>query len=458
MSGNPEAVKDRPKTNTDVAKVAEAASAYKGVDPTKEPSRGSLPVGDGTPQPDVQGNPKSYLDSFGYVNSLDSTSTKDKNKKSDGTLDLATPAPKVSPGTPNVVATPPPAERFTPAIFYAPSPTPTPTLVVTPTPVPSGFQTNNFLPRGALIPVYFLSTVKTGSLEDLVVLGVAENVVFNHQVQLPFGTRLLGSAAADGDGDRIAVNIDTALFPNGEELPISGIAKDIDRGPGVRAYYIPQPMWVTLLPYVNNFIAAYLNTLQKTVTATTTAVTASGTTVSQSQQVADMTNPQTALVSSASQALQNATQVTMAQINKLYKPYLVVPPGTPAFVQLRQATDITRKSVNGSSKNPMGILPGFKNNPIPPAGLAEPGDGAYNNGALSPLTGQNAGVPFVPNIPTQSQNSNAGYNNGGAVPDLTSTGIRSGINDANQNGIVNTLSPVQTPIPSKSIQSTLPLQ
>lgn len=457
MSGNPEAVKERPKNRQDVNQISEAANAFQGVREKKDPARGSLPVGDATPQPDVQGSPQSFLDTFNYVNNLDAKASRDKKSQTDGTLGLATPSPRVQ-TSPVVTATPAPPERFTPTIFYNLTPTPSPTPLPSITPAPSGFETNNFLPRGALIPVYFLSMVKTGSLEDLVILGVAENVILNHQVQLPFGTRLLGSAAADGDGDRVAVNIDTVLFPNGEELPISGIAKDIDRGPGVRAYYIPQPMWVTLLPYVNNFIAAYLNTLQKTITATTTAVTPNGTTVSQSQQVADLTNPQTALVNSASQALQNATQVTMQQINQLYKPYLVIPPGTPAFIQLRQATDITRKRINGSENNPMGILPGFRNNPIPPAGLNEPGDEPNNNASnVLPLTGQNTGVQFIPNIPVSPQ-GNSRNSNSGAVPDLTSNRIRANITDANQSGLVNTLTPVQPPVQNSPTQTLLPLQ
>ena len=441
MSGNPKPAATRAK-GPDVDKVVQAANAYKGTGPEKETPKGKLPVGT-----DPGGNAPntSIIDNLSYIKSTDSKVSADKNKSSTGELPVSDPPPpRVQPVAPQAT---PPVSPYKPTIIYNFTPTPTPYPIASPTPAKTGFQTNKFLPRGALIPVYVLSTIKTGTLEDLVVLGVAENVIFNHDVQLPFGTRLLGSAAASGDGDRIAINVDTALFPNGEELPISGLAKDIDRGPGIRAYYIPQPVWVTLLPYVNNFIAAYLNTLQKTVEATTTAYNPStGGTTTEVQQVADMTDTQTALVSSASNALMNATQVTMDQINKLYKAYLVIPPGTPAFVQLRQATDITRKAINGSVTNPMpSDLPGFSNNKFPVSGLQPLPQ-------TDSLSGQNGGVPFIPNIPAvQNPQVPSGLSGAPAIPDMTDTGTRFGIQGANQQGLTDTL----TPVPQ---QSLLPLE
>lgn len=358
-------------TDVDVDKVTNAAANFRtaGVESTPLPAA---------------------VEDTGALDYLETYKTDAKDGKSeaeDGALEL-TPDKTPTPVPIVLQSTPKPNLDVSTLRYKAPAPSPTPVKPDhdTPVAVPSGFTTNNFLPRGALIPVYFLTTVKTGTLEDMVMLGVAENVVFNHRVQLPFGTRLIGSASAAGDGDRIAINVDTVLFPNGEELPISGLGKDVDRGPGVRGYYIPQPIWVQLLPYVNNFIAAYVDTLQETYTATTT-YNQNGTLITNQQQQIDPFSPKTQLAASASEALRNATQVTMESLNSLYKPYIVIPPGTAAFVQLRQATDITRKQVNGSAANPMPILPGFQNNPIPPSGLKESGvvSGGNEYSPVSPI-------------------------------------------------------------------------
>lgn len=398
-SGNPPArMAVTPTTNVDVDKVTNAAANFSDV---------GIPS---TPVPSAP-NASPGGDSMDYLKTFRTNAVSARETGEDGELALT---PDVTPTPPPITlqATPPPNIDVATLRYKAPTPPPSPVVSATPLPISSGFETNNFLPRGALIPVYFLTTVKTGTLEDMVMLGVAENVIFNHRVQLPFGTRLLGSASAAGDGDRIAINVDTILFPNGDELPISGLAKDTDRGPGVRGYYIPQPLWVQILPYVNNFLAAYLDTLQETFTATTT-FNQNGTLITSQQQQIDQFSPQTQLAASASEALRDATQVTMASLNALYKPYIVIPPGTAAFVQLRQATDITRRQVNGSVNNPMPILPGFQNNPIPPSGLKEPGSVSGGN-EFNPVTS----LPF----PTTR----------GPIPDLSDPTTRRQTNQNSQ--------------------------
>jgi len=391
-----------PSKSGPVAQVDERAATVTNANATSTPKpRFTLPVGPGRDN-------ASMMDQFEMSRQLDPETTQDnRNRDEEPELVLVTPTPGPTPIISQPVQN---VMEIDPGQLVVQGVRPTPTPVVesrppgpsTPRPRPSGFETKNFLPRGAVIPVYVLSMIKTGNMEDMVEMGVAKNVVFNGKVQLPFGTRILGSAAMSGDGDRVAVNVDTILFPNGDELPISATVKDMDRGPGIRGYYIPQPLWLQLLPYVNNFLAAYLNTLQKTITTDVTYVTPNGMTITQQQQVADMSDAQTQLLSSASQSLQQATVVTMQELNKLYKPYLVVPPGTPAFVQLRQATDLTRRRVNGSIYSPMPpvqggpTLPGFENNPIGPSGL----DFSTVNSDNPALQG-GPQLPVVTNVPPQ---------------------------------------------------------
>lgn len=353
-------------TSGDVAKIRQAATATGGAAAEATPTPFSLPVG--------STKSSSPFDQVAQAVEYDQVVQEEKEPTNEkDTLDLATPTPMpiVAPQQPAQEAPIDVAKLYRQGVTPTPTPTPTTNPVPVQTPVAqTGFQTKNFLPRGAVIPVYVLSTIKTGALEDIVELGVAKNVIFNGKVQIPFGTRILGQAASDGDGDRMAVNVDTILYPNGNELPINAIVKGIDKAPGIKAYYIPQPLWMQLLPYVNNFIAAYLMSLQNTTTQTWNATDANGNpTSSTTQEVADVFDTQTQLVTSASQALQQATMETMKSLNNLYKPYLLIPPGTPAYVVLRQATDLTLGRPNGAQLSTMPQLPGFTNNPIPTSGL-----------------------------------------------------------------------------------------
>ena len=398
-------------------------------------------VPESTPPPNYGLPPRESTSPFDQVvqaNEYDQEEEKETKPADPGEeLVLTTPTPVPMPV---VAGTPPPIEVNADALYIRgkpPTPTPSPTTNNPTAPaavaVPSGFETKQFLPRGAIIPVYVLSMIKTGNLEDIVELGVAKNVVAFGKIQLPFGTRILGSSSQEGDGDRIAVNIDTILFPNGDELPISGIVKGTDKGPGIKAYYIPQPLWMQLLPYVNNFIAAYLNSLQNTIVQPITVTDSSGQTATYENQVSDSFDPQTQLVTSAAQALQQATVETMRSLNNLYKPYLVVPPGTPAFVQLRQATDLTRRRVNGSAFSPMPTLKGFNapelvqgNNTISTRGLDF--SQVFTNNAIIPteqmlkaiqesdtLSGNQIQEGYKPPTVIPNQSGNSG---GPVIPDL----------------------------------------
>lgn len=226
---------------------------------------------------------------------------------------------------------------------------------------PTGFETGQFLPRGYMFPVYILSTVQTVGQEDMVVMAVAENVVFQHKVQLPFGTRLLGQGAATSFEDRIAINVDTILYPDGRELPISAFLKDpFDLSSGVRGYYIPQPLRVQLTPYVNEFLATWLEA-----------------TVDRYSNNQDSDNgdsdedSRVSALEGGSDLIRDQARKIQDRLNNRFPEKVVIPIGTKAYVQLRSALDLTQAAVAGSFNNTQPILPGFENNPIRPSGVVE---------------------------------------------------------------------------------------
>lgn len=250
--------------------------------------------------------------------------------------------------------------------------------------VKTGFETADFLPRGHFFPVYILSTIQTVNQEDIVILGVAENVIFQHKVQLPFGTRLLGTAAGSNFEDRVAVNVDTILYPDGRELPISAFLKDAsDLSSGVKGYYIPQPMRVQLTPYINEFIAAWTQAATQRYSGTR-----------------EGDNGIVALAGAEQSAnlIREQAQKIQQRLDRRYPEKVVVPIGTKAFVQLRAPLDLTRARVAGSLGNNQPILPGYENNPISPSGVVEraanrPASGQLTNMTPAPLPTANPGIP-----------------------------------------------------------------
>ncbi len=221
--------------------------------------------------------------------------------------------------------------------------------------VPTGFETYNFLPRGWLFPVYILSTVQTVNQEDIVIMGVAENIIFQHKVQIPFGTRLLGSAAGLSFEDRIAINVDTILYPDGRELPLSAFLKDAnDLSSGVRGYYIPQPIRVQLAPYVSQFIDTWSKALAERY------IGDSGDSES-TREALDQTSD---LISDQAKKIQE-------RLDRRYPEKVVVPIGTKAYVQLRAPLDLTQAQIAGSLGNRQPVLPGYENNPISAGGMIE---------------------------------------------------------------------------------------
>lgn len=451
-SGAPKKVVKSSGDEVDVAEVTEATRSFSDVQARRNDKDEARIALDDARGQRVGGVDSGYMDALAYID--ENMTQKQKGKRSggeDGTLEL-TDRKK----GPNLGAAGAPEANIRPQdmknliVYEAPEPPVAP--VVAPSTVHlTGFETNRFLPRGTLIPVYFLTNVQTRLLEDIVILGVAENVIFNHRVQLPFGTRLLGTAAAGAQGTRIAINIDTILYPDGSELPISALGKDVDRGPGVKGYYIPQPLWVQLLPYVNEFVASYIDTFQKTREQQTTGLTPGGITVSQTQQVTDYSDPGTVALASASTALRDQMKFTQQQLNSVYQPYTVIPVGTAAFVQLRSAVDLTSGSVNGASKSTMPILPGFQQNPITPSGtinnqvlpveqrleLRQGMGYGYNPQAMRALQqiGANSGTLTGEGVPNTGTGIVPLNQAASPFPDLNNPTYRNQINTQNQQGL-----------------------
>ena len=198
--------------------------------------------------------------------------------------------------------------------------------------VKTGFQTGNFLPRGFMFPVYILTTVQTvDPTDDIVTMAVAENVIYQHKVQIPFGTRILGSASGSSFEERVNITADTIVYPDGREQGIGGLLKDpYDLSKGVRGYYIPQPLRVQLVPYVNEFIATFTEAAAQRYSGSN-SYTVNPTT----GQVG------TQSISGASDLIRQQAQKIQERLDRRYPEKVVIPIGTKAYVQLNSNLDLT---------------------------------------------------------------------------------------------------------------------
>jgi hypothetical protein len=192
------------------------------------------------------------------------------------------------------------------------------------------------LQRGATFRVYFLEAVNSLDTDAMVVMGVAENVVFNHKVVIPFGTRLVGRPGTRGARDRMHVTVEALLYPDGREVPISAVVKGMDEQSGVPAYYVPRPSLVTMAPYFESFTALYLGTLADS--GGTTSISVAGIPITTEKAPSSV---RTAMITEASKMITEQMQAQITELNQRYAPYLIILPGTEAQIQMRTALNLS---------------------------------------------------------------------------------------------------------------------
>jgi len=202
---------------------------------------------------------------------------------------------------------------------------------------------SDIVPRGTLICVFLLTTVDTGNPSATIQFGAAKSLVFNHRFQLGFGTRFLGKLSGKPNRDRVNLTVDTILYPDGRELPISATAVEADDTgsnirPGVEAYYFPPPAWVQISPYVADFVTGYMSLLQSRAEQGLTANIGGV-----SLQTAASADPRAPLYQASAQAVQAFTQARLADIEQRYATYYLIPAGTACWLQLDRDLDLNSK-------------------------------------------------------------------------------------------------------------------
>jgi len=190
------------------------------------------------------------------------------------------------------------------------------------------------LPRGALIPVYLLTTVDTSNPAAVLQFGLADDVIQHGRCRLRLGTHLLGKLAGRPMRGRLELTAEAVLFPDGTQRPIAATAVEADDlgaqiRPGVAAEFIPQPGWAQTVPYVSELATGFLGILQSRAQERF-AVGASGLTL----QTSVPNEMQGSASQAGSQAITDYTRARLKEIEDRYAAYYLIPAGTACWMQL----------------------------------------------------------------------------------------------------------------------------
>jgi hypothetical protein len=207
------------------------------------------------------------------------------------------------------------------------------------------------VPRGTLIPVYLLTTVDTSNPAAVLQFGIAEDVVWNHRRQIPFGTRILGKLAGRPMRDRLNLTADTVLYPDGLEIPVNASAVEADETggdirPGIAAAYCPPPRWVQVAPYVSDAVTGFLSLLQSR--AQQQLSVGVGAVTVQTSTPDEVRAP---LYQAGIQGIQDFTAARLKEVEQRYASYYLIPAGTACWLQLEADLDLS--AVRSTAPDPV---------------------------------------------------------------------------------------------------------
>jgi hypothetical protein len=211
----------------------------------------------------------------------------------------------------------------------------------------TGFETDLFLPRGYRIPVILLGYYETGDIDDIVEFAVLRDVKFQNKVLLRKGLRILGTGSQTSVRETITFNADMILYPDGRELPISGLLKSPDGRSGFQGDYVMPPVGVNAASYAGPIIEA-LATIGTATEERDEVITSDNTTVTQTNTVAKAYDAQNAIIEAASQIAQDRVDDYLKDYVQRNTPYVRIDAGVTGYFVLDTAIDLTSASVGGS--------------------------------------------------------------------------------------------------------------
>lgn len=190
------------------------------------------------------------------------------------------------------------------------------------------------LPRGEWIPCYLLTNVESGDFGDEIIeLGVAAPVYFNHRMQIPFGTRIFANVSGKAVRMRMGLSASGIRYPNGLELPLEGAVRGEDRSSGVPAYYIAASDWAQISPFVGSFLDAWIAAEKQSARGTGGAGGLLSALVGENATTKEF-NPGAEAGIAAATGLNDLLKDRLKDVQERFGAHLMIPAGTMVWVQL----------------------------------------------------------------------------------------------------------------------------
>lgn len=93
---------------------------------------------------------------------------------------------------------------------------------------------NYFLPTGFSFPARLDNMIFSYNTETPAVAVVERDITYLKRVVIPSDTRIIGTVSVQQSHDRVLINWHTVVFPEGDEIKLSGIALSPDGSAGLK--------------------------------------------------------------------------------------------------------------------------------------------------------------------------------------------------------------------------------
>lgn len=211
----------------------------------------------------------------------------------------------------------------------------------------NGFEIKKFLPRGHKIPIVLMSRINTSVGAMPVEMAVAQDVLFNGRLQLPFGWHLIGTAS-QGPNHKVNVRVNTIIDPQGKEYPIHAMALSLEQEPGFDGYPLESPLMLELLPLASTTVQTFMDALKDVTTQQ--SIVPTGTTPIVGNQQTYVLNAKSKLLDGTAQVLSGIMAEKAKELNQLYPSGSLVPRGTLGWALLTAPLDLTLGKEGGSAE------------------------------------------------------------------------------------------------------------
>ena len=192
------------------------------------------------------------------------------------------------------------------------------------------FKSKKTVPIGTMFDVYLITNIISNNYASPVVCGVIEPLIYNDELILPVGSRIIGSASAGRQRDRCFTQFHTAVFPDGSTVPLGGIGMMGDGSAGLKGYLVDKKGLKMLMAFAADFLAGFTMMMTDTYTNPVTG----------NQEIS--TNTKNAFWGGVANSFQKISEDIRTAANR-DDAYLVIVAGTPVKVYLTKTVDFEKK-------------------------------------------------------------------------------------------------------------------